>query len=89
MAQWLPHSGFEWVPNIDINFNVTDEYPVGYILKVDLEYPKELHDAHNDLSFCPERSKPPESKKEKLLTILLPKRKHVFHYRALKHASFV
>ena len=86
MAQWLPHGGFKWVPNVYINFNVHDDYPVGYILEVDLEYPKELHDAHNDLAFCPERSKLPGSKEKKLLTSLLPKRKHVLHYRALKQA---
>ena len=63
MAQWIPHGGFEWVPILDINFNV-----------------------HNDLPFCPEHSKPPGSKEEKLLTSLLPKRKHVLHYRALKQA---
>ena len=25
----------------------------GYILKVDVEYPKRLHNLHNDLSFLP------------------------------------
>ena len=86
MAQWLPYGGFVKVPNADINFNVPEDYPVGYILEVDLEYPKELHDAHNDLPFCPERSKPPGSEEEKLLTSLLPKRKHVLYYRVLKQA---
>ena len=29
----------------------------GYILEVDLEYPKELHDLHNEYSCCPEQLK--------------------------------
>ncbi len=27
----------------------------GCCLKVDIIYPKELHDSHNDMLFCPER----------------------------------
>ncbi|CAB0037289.1 unnamed protein product, partial [Trichogramma brassicae] len=30
----------------------------GYILEVDLEYPKKLHDTHKDLPFCPEHRAP-------------------------------
>ena len=29
----------------------------GYILEVDVEYPKDLHDLHNDLPFLQERMK--------------------------------
>ncbi|XP_043485181.1 uncharacterized protein LOC122513018 [Leptopilina heterotoma] len=88
MIQPLPHGGFGWVENIDndFDFNISDDGPIGYILEVDLDYPDHLHDKHSDFPFCPERLKPPGSKEEKLLTTLLPKRKHVLHYRALKQA---
>ncbi|XP_043477531.1 uncharacterized protein LOC122508319 [Leptopilina heterotoma] len=88
MVQSLPYGGFEWEENFDndFDFNVSDDDPIGYILEVDLDYPDQLHDKHSDFPFCPERSKPPGSKDQKLLTTLLPKRKHVLHYRALKEA---
>ncbi|XP_051168414.1 uncharacterized protein LOC127286143 [Leptopilina boulardi] len=88
MVQSLPYGGFKWEENVnnDFDFNVPDDGPIGYILEVDLDYPDHLHDKHSDFPFCPERSKPPGSKEQKLLTTLLPKRKHVLHYRALKQA---
>ncbi|XP_043484408.1 uncharacterized protein LOC122512572 [Leptopilina heterotoma] len=86
MAQALPYGGFKWIDNVDdsFNFNVTDNSSVGYILEVDLEYPKSLHDTHKDMPFCAENAKPPLSKQKKLLTTLLPKEKYVIHYRTLK-----
>ena len=30
---------------------------IEYILEVDVKYPQQLHKAHNDLSFSPERMK--------------------------------
>ncbi|XP_043480291.1 uncharacterized protein LOC122509991 [Leptopilina heterotoma] len=88
MIQSIPYGGFEWIENFDnsFDFNVSDDEVIGYILEVDLDYPDNLHDKHSDFPFCPERSKPPGSKEEKLLTTLLSKRKHVLHYRALKQA---
>ncbi|XP_066585160.1 uncharacterized protein [Prorops nasuta] len=55
-----------------------------YILEGDLEYPRELHDKHSDLSFCPVREKPPGSRKEKLLATLNDKIRYVIHYRVLQ-----
>nr|CAI5852894.1 unnamed protein product [Callosobruchus analis] len=54
MIEFLPHGGFEWVDDIK-NFDVTtipDDAEEGYILEVDLDYPKHLHDIHKDIPFC-------------------------------------
>ena len=59
MSQYLPINSFKWVKNIDeieeklmkINSNSS----TGYILEVDLEYPKELHDIHNDYQLEPQK----------------------------------
>ncbi|XP_043470555.1 DNA polymerase-like [Leptopilina heterotoma] len=88
MIQALPYGGFEWVNDVDrsFNYNIGNDSNFGYILEVDLEYPHDLHESHSDLPFCPEHSKPPGSKQEKLLTSLLPKQKYILHYRALQQA---
>ncbi|XP_051173486.1 uncharacterized protein LOC127289543 [Leptopilina boulardi] len=88
MGQPLPHGEFEWVSNVDdsFDFNIPDDAPFGYILEVDLDYPQELHDEHNDLPFCPEHASPLGSNQAKLLTTLSPKQKYVLHYRTLKQA---
>jgi hypothetical protein len=57
MSKQLPHSCFKWVENISEQ-EVREHDPegeTGYILEVDLEYPKELHDEHNDYPLAPER----------------------------------
>ena len=59
MIQDLPYSGFKWLSNKEINDfdlnSVSENSPIGYILEVDLEYCKELHDSHNDYPLCPEK----------------------------------
>ena len=44
---------------IDENFikSYDKDSDKGYILEVDVEYPKNLHDFHSDLQFLPERMK--------------------------------
>ena len=54
MEQNLSVDGFEWVRDvsrIDADFikNYDENSDIGYFLKVDIEYPKELHDLHSDL----------------------------------------
>ena len=51
-SQPLPTGGFKWV---DVNPNKISELATrtdkGYLLEVDVSYPKELHNPHNDLPF--------------------------------------
>jgi len=53
MCQPLPYADFRWVDDV-ANFNVMDiklNFPTGYILEIDLEYPQYLHDDQADLPF--------------------------------------
>ena len=54
----------------------------GYILEVDVEYPKNLHDLHSGLPLLPERMK--INKCNKLVCNLYDKSNYVVHIRALK-----
>ena len=61
MSQPLPTGEFDWlneeeITNLDIT-QISDESEEGYILEVDLKYPKELHDLHNDYPLAPEKMK--------------------------------
>lgn len=55
MCQYLPTSGFKWSEaSLEKVLETCEASDVGYILEVDLEYPKELHDKHNDYPLAPE-----------------------------------
>ena len=56
----------------------------GYILEVDVRYPRELHDSHNDLPFMCERMEINGIKK--LIPNLFDKKRYVIHIRALDQA---
>ena len=49
----------------------------GYLLEVDVEYAKELHENHNELSFLTERMK--IGRVEKLVPNLKDKKGYVVH----------
>ena len=34
---------------------INDKNPIGYFLEVDLEYPEEFHELHNDFPLAPEK----------------------------------
>ena len=57
MSGYLPDGGFKWLKNFD-NFDVNSigkKSSVGYILEVDLQYPKKLDLLHNDYPLAPEK----------------------------------
>ena len=89
MSQKLPKNGFKWindVTEIDEKFinNYDEDSDKGYILKVDVKYPKKLHDLHSDLPFLPKRMKIDKCKK--LVCNLQKKKKYVVHIRSLQPA---
>ena len=61
MPQCLPTGGFKWLPLNQINkldiHSLDPEAEKGLILEVDLEYPHELHDLHNDYPLAAEKRK--------------------------------
>ena len=57
MSGYLPYGGFKWLKNVDgfdVN-SISEKSPIGYFLEVDLEYPDELHELHNDYPLAPEK----------------------------------
>ena len=62
MSQKRPVNGFEWVEDLshfkkDFIKNYNENSDKGYLLEVDVEYPKNLFTLHRDLPFLPERKK--------------------------------
>lgn len=82
--------------DVDAIMNLPDNSETGYMFEVDLHYPKELHEAHNDFPFCAEKRTLPNevfaingtkrNEISKLLLTLYDKEKYVLHYRMLKLA---
>ena len=89
MPQKLPVSNFEWVEdtlqfNEDFIKNYNEESDEGYFLKIDVQYPKKLHELHNDLPFLLERMK--IEKIGKLIANLHDKTEYFIHIINLKQA---
>ena len=60
MSQRLPVDGFKWVENtsqFSKNFieNYNEDKDEGYFLEVDVQYPRKLHELHNNLPFFLEK----------------------------------
>ena len=54
----LPKKGFHWkrvMPTEEQIMKMKPNSKKGWILEVDLEYPQELHDTHNDYPLAPEK----------------------------------
>ena len=60
MSQYLPTGEFRWLAKeeaagLDVT-SIPDDGEKGYILEVDLDYPEELHDLHNEYPLAPEKT---------------------------------
>ena len=85
MSQPLPTGGFKWgsiKPSKILQLAKCKSK--GYLLEVDVRYPRELHDSYNDLPFMCERMK--IDGVEKLILNLYDKKRYVIHIRALDQA---
>ena len=73
---------------VDVNPNEISESATrtdkGYILEIDVSYPKELHNPHNDLPCMCERME--TNGVEKLVPNLRDKKNYVIHIQALAQA---
>ena len=54
--EYLPCARFKWLKNIDKFdiMSISEKSSIGNLLVVDLEYPDELHELHNDFPLAPE-----------------------------------
>ena len=89
MSQKLPVNDFKWIEdtskvNEEFIKNHDENNDKGYILEVDVKYPKRLHKLHSDLPFLPKRMEMDKCKK--LVCNLLNKKKYVVHINSLKQA---
>ena len=78
MMKPLPVGDFKWMRERELK-NWTD---FSCILEVDLEYPRGLHDLHNDYPLAPERLK--INNVEKLIPNLWDKKEYIVHHENLK-----
>ena len=100
MSKLLPKSNFKWkrvMPTEEEILNKKENGKTGWILEVDLEYPRELHEEHDSFPLAPKKEwmspyqtrlikdldlNPPDSKK--LLLTLPDKNNYVVHNRNLQ-----
>ena len=78
MCKPLPTKGFRWMKKEELK----NWKSMPCILEVDLEYPENLHDLHNDYPLAPERLT--VNKVEKLIPNLNDKKNYVIHHETLK-----
>ena len=78
MCQKLPVGDFNWMTKKELE----NWKKIPCVLEVDLEYPQELHDFHNEYPLAPEIKEINGVKK--LVPNLENKKKYVCHYRILK-----
>ena len=88
MSKKFPVDGFQWVDDLymftEDFMRSYDEGDVGYLLVLDIEYPKTFHMLHSDLPFLPDRVK--VNKVKKLVCNVTDKENYSIHIVALKQA---
>ena len=91
MSKKLPVNGFKWLDSDKINEinedfikNYNEDNNKGYILEVDVKYPKRLQKLHSDLPFLSEQME--VNKCKKLICNLFNKKKNMVHINSLKQA---
>ena len=92
MSQQLPTHGFKWMKNITkeslmeilekANHSMSNLGRKGYIFEVDLEYPEQLWESHNDYPLAPEKII--VNGVEKLICHFKQRKNYVVHYRNLR-----
>ena len=86
MCKKLPIGEFKWIDPKEYTEEKIKSYDdnsnTGAILKVDIEYLKELHKLHKDLPFLCERRR--LNKTSKLVTTLDDKKEYIVHISTLK-----
>ena len=78
MLKQLPTSGFQWMTDDELD----DCEHLSCILEVNLEYPEQLHNLHNDYPLVPERAK--IGNVDKLIPNLNNKTNYVVNFENLK-----
>ena len=89
MCEKLPIAGFEWIDPSTYTSDKIENYDdddsrEGAQLKIEIEYPKDLHSLHSDLPFLCDRKE--LNKTSKLITSLEDKKEYAIHISALKQA---
>ena len=92
MSKNLPVDSFKWVDDLtmfteDFIKGYDEESDIGYLLLVDIEYPKTLFMLRSDLPFLPDRMK--VNKIKKLVCDVTDKEDHSIHIVALKQALII
>ena len=92
MSQQLPTHGFKWMKDITqekvmeilekANYSMSNLGKKGYIFEVDLDYPSDLWESHNDYPLAPEKMI--VNGVEKLICHFKPRKNYVVHYRNLR-----
>lgn len=89
MSCKLPDSDFKWIGEDEISIadimNYDEEkHDEAYVLEVDLEYPEELHDKHNDYPLACERYQPKGDNCYKLCGTFHDKKDYIVHIKNLQ-----